>query len=83
MQRRALNVLIRIMESTQRIAPAQLARRMDRELKIGPTAARELVAWVVDNRYLAVCPHTGELCLDLAQEAVVPAGASAQLSRAS
>ncbi len=68
MQRRALNVLIRIMETTERITRDQLARRMDRELKIGPTSARELVAWVVDNRFLAVCPHTGDLCLDLVQE---------------
>ncbi len=68
MQRRALNVLIRIMETTERISREQLARRMDRELKIGPTSARELVAWVVDNRFLAVCPLTNDLCLDLVQE---------------
>ncbi|HYE07825.1 MAG TPA: hypothetical protein VEL07_20075 [Planctomycetota bacterium] len=56
------------METTDRIAADQLARRMDRELKIGPTSARELVAWVVDNRFLAVCPETGDLCLDVVQE---------------
>ncbi|MBA3845896.1 MAG: hypothetical protein H0X45_04550, partial [Planctomycetes bacterium] len=56
------------METTDRISWDQLARRMDRELKIGPTSARELVAWVVDNRFLAVCPDTGDLCLDLVQE---------------
>jgi hypothetical protein len=72
MDRRALNALIRIMEARPRLRPEDLARRLDRELKIGPTAANELMRWIVDNRFLAICPETGDVCLDLVQE-VAPA----------
>ena len=78
MERRTLNALIRIMECRQRIRPEELARRLDRELKIGPTAAGGLVAWIVDNSYLFACPDTGDLCLDLAQEAVSVTQAAAR-----